>query len=170
MKLSILKTYKVSSILIILSLFTLSLAQGWNRNISVYSGFRPDPIVRTGISGGGVDAYYRYGFDSIGTLCTGYVFSSPDHTLTVHGYVEYLRIDVESPGDTTLVIVNRQTGEVYCDDDSGLSLNASLALWDLPSGTYDIRVGSYYTDDYLNYTLRITESYSSRSRGVFVGW
>lgn len=69
----------------------------------------------------------------------------------------YLRFYVESSGDTTLALVNRATGNVYCDDDSGAGDNFALAFWNMRSGVYEVRIGSYSWDDMLSYELMLTE-------------
>lgn len=132
-------------------------AQDWRLspsygNVSLVSGFSPDPYLVSLQSGGSIDSSR-----SIGGSCRGFVANAPDFRLQYQaGNVLPLIISVSSNADTTLVI-NGPDGNWYCNDDGGQGLNPSLR-WNSPmTGQYDIYVGTYGNASYQNATLSISE-------------
>lgn len=111
-------------------------------------GFRPDPAVGTGESGG-----------SRQTSC-GYVDSAgaPDHVLTLQDAFEYLRVSVESEGDVSLLIEG-PGGQICSDDVVGL-LPEVEGYW--PEGTYRFWIGDFNQAGY-DYTLRISQNSRNNS-------
>lgn len=150
----------ISGLMLVGVLGSVGFAQTWDRDISIRSGFNEWEQVRWGVSGGSVDASRHYGRDSRGEYCAGYVYSQYDHLLTILEPLPYLVISVEGDEDTTLVLYNWNTGQVYCDDDSGYGLNAAIAFRSLPRGVYEVRVGSYSRNDFHDYTLHVSERYA----------
>jgi len=120
-------------------------------NVELAPGFWPDPIVLSYYSGGNHNA------SSYGSTCVGRIASVPDHIITVTEPLDYLRVYVESNTDTTLVVEQRSTGDVACNDDAN-DLNPALE-WDfMPADVYHVYVGNYHANDDLSeYTLYITE-------------
>lgn len=116
-----------------------------------------DPYVEFGLSGGQRDAAREIGYDWFGNLCTGYIFHSPDHVIRLSHSQPSLTVEVESFEDTTLVIFHRETGMVFCDDDSGYGHDAEVSLFNWPAGTYEVFVGSYWYGDYWDYALYVYE-------------
>jgi len=114
-------------------------------------GFTPDPATGSGISGGSVDAS-RHGDTSDGP-CVGQIDSSPDHKLTLTANFSYLRIQVASRADTSLVIKGPRNAYRCADDVVGLD-PAIEGAW--PAGTYEIYVGSVDEGEH-PYTIAITE-------------
>lgn len=101
------------------------------------TGFLPDPQLLEGTSGGSLHA----GSLDIGkaTSCEGWVNSAPNHMLTLSTEFNYLRLDVSSQGDTTLV-VHGPNGWSCNDDMNGLNPRVEGPF---TAGTYRIWVGSY---------------------------
>ncbi len=116
--------------------------------IDLTPGFVPDPHVVEGRSGGETNA------NTLSENCRGWISSTPDHILQVHGRFNWLRIFAQSTGDTTLVIQNAR-GRVLCDDDT-FDRNPAIE-GDLPEGTYRIWIGSYSHGETLPYQLKFTE-------------
>jgi len=146
-----------ASALAIMAIAGAADAQDWRLdpaygNVSLVSGFSPDPHLVNLQSGGSIDASA-----SIGGSCRGYIANAPDYRLQYQaGNVLPLIISVNSNADTTLII-NGPDGRWYCDDDSGDGLNPSLR-WNSPaSGQYDIYVGTYLNATYQDSTLSISE-------------
>ena len=146
-----------ASVLAIMAMAGAAEAQDWTLNptygnVSLVSGFSPDPLLVSMQSGGSIDAAR-----SIGGSCQGYIANAPDFRLQYQsGSVLPLIISVNSNADTTLVI-NGPDGRWYCDDDGGEGLNPSLR-WNTPaSGQYDIYVGTYLNASYQDATLSISE-------------
>lgn len=112
------------------------------RNIYLSPGFMPDPVQRTYVSGGGVEASQMFGTDMRGNSCSGSVSSSADHVMTLDERFDYLSIWTTSDADTTLV-VDGPGRFLLCDDDGGEGLNERIEHNDWPPGEYRIHVGSY---------------------------
>ena len=116
--------------------------------ITLSPGFSPDPHVVPGTSGGSVAA------SSLDGACAGYVRNRPGHQLVVSRDIQTLRILVNGPGDTTLV-VRRADGSYLCNDD-GEGTNPIVEA-PFPAGIYEIHVGSYSESTNIRYHLGFTE-------------
>jgi len=130
--------------------------QGRYGNFTVGAGFTPDPQTATGISGysdaGRIDAA------TFGKQCTGFIDTTPDHTITVTSSVN-LRLTVSSEIDSVLVI--RGPAGTFCDDDSGGNRDAQVNALFTP-GEYEVYVGNI--GEAGEYILTVTES----SQGGYV--
>ncbi|MCU0882888.1 MAG: peptidase S1 [Hyphomonadaceae bacterium] len=105
-------------------------------NLSLSSGFVPDPATVQVVAGGSVDASY------LGNGCNGMIANAPDVKLSWRNDGgSRLTIMAVSGGDTTLVI-NMPDGSWLCDDDSGGDLDPAVVIRNAPSGVYDIWVGT----------------------------
>ncbi|MBN1946368.1 MAG: hypothetical protein JW797_11880 [Bradymonadales bacterium] len=119
--------------------------------VNLSAGFMPDPQTLSGNSGGPLSA--RDIADTAWGSCRGYVSDQPDHILNVGSNMNYLRIDVQSQGDTTLVIQGPDGWR--CNDDT-VGLNPRIdGAW--MAGTYRIWVGSYASGTQTPYTITFTE-------------
>lgn len=105
-------------------------------DVSLSSGFTPDPYRIDMFSGGAIDA------TTIANGCVGMVARAPDFQLTYSAGSLPLIFGVTSANDTTLVI-NGPDGRWYCDDDSGDGTNPLMSIPDPRSGVYDVFVGAY---------------------------
>lgn len=103
--------------------------------ISLDSGFTPDPYRVSLVSGGGIDG------SALPGACVGMISDAPDFELTYSSSGGPLTFRTQSGGDTTLII-NGPDGRWYCDDDSGGGVNARVTFGSAPSGTYDVWVGA----------------------------
>lgn len=106
----------------------------------------------SGVAGGSVRAT-RFGNTADG-FCTGWIGSSPNHTLTLERDFERLTVSVEAPSDTTLVVLG-PTG-TRCNDDDGSSPNPRIS-GRFAAGEYRVYVGSYAEGQSIRYTLSIRE-------------
>ena len=79
--------------------------------------------------------------------------SQPNHSLNLKAFFNYLKVQVLSSEDTTIVV--RGPGGTWCNDDFQNRSAGIDGEW-LP-GTYQIWVGAYRPDQTVPYTLRITE-------------
>ncbi len=122
-------------------------------NVTLTPNFIPDPITVRGISGGSQVAGTVSGrADTTTGACVGFVDETPDHRMTLTDFFDYLRLEVQSSDDTTLVI--RGPGGSWCSDDY-TGVNPGIAgQWF--SGTYDIWVGSYRENSYHPYVIQIS--------------
>lgn len=123
-------------------------------DIIIGQKFSPDPRTVRGMSGGSIPGREVAGRRETPTgACTGYFDEEPDHTIELTSKFEYLKLQIESPEDTTLIISG--PGGSWCNDDFDGKNPGMIGEW-LP-GTYDVWIGSYKKDKYLPYTLTITE-------------
>ncbi len=123
-------------------------------DITIKRKFSPDPLTVRGMSGGSVPGKKVAGRSETPTgPCTGFVDDTPGHTLKLTSSFEYLKLVVQSPQDTTMII--KGPGGTWCNDDFEGKHPGIVGEW-LP-GNYQIWVGSYQKDKYFPYTLQITE-------------
>ncbi|TVP58506.1 MAG: hypothetical protein EA343_21395 [Nodularia sp. (in: Bacteria)] len=123
-------------------------------DITIKRQFSPDPLTVRGMSGGSVPGKKVAGRSETPTgPCTGFVDETPGHTLKLTSAFEYLKLLVESPQDTTMIV--KGPGGTWCNDDFEGKNPGIVGEW-LP-GSYQIWVGSYEKDKYYPYTLQITE-------------
>ncbi len=122
-------------------------------DITIGRNFAPNPQVR-GMSGGSVPARKVAGRRETPTgPCTGYFDRNPDHTIQLTNKFEYLKLQIQSPADTTLLVSG--PGGNWCNDDFNGKNPGIVGEW-LP-GTYNVWIGSYQRNKYFPYTLQITE-------------
>ncbi|MBW4641547.1 MAG: hypothetical protein KME23_00700 [Goleter apudmare HA4340-LM2] len=123
-------------------------------DITIGRKFSPDPITVRGVSGGSIPAnQVAKRVETPTGPCTGFVDEAPGHTLQLTSKFDYLKLKLQSPADTTLVISG--PGGTWCNDEFDGHNPGIGGEW-LP-GTYMIWVGSYQQGKYLPYTLQITE-------------
>lgn len=104
--------------------------------VSLISGFRPDPLRVAIRAGGTIQA------STVSPGCNGVVASHPDYEVTYTAGPAPLVFRTSASADTTLVISGPR-GEWVCDDDSGPEHDAEV-IFDKPeSGVYDVWVGTY---------------------------
>jgi hypothetical protein len=125
------------------------------QNLNVRPNFAPDTQTMQGISGGSVPLADVVGTRDTATgPCVGFADERPDHKLVLDSFFNNLRIEVQSPKDTTIAIEG--PGGVWCNDDYRGKNPGFAGQW-LP-GTYKIWVGSYKPNDYNPYTIRLREN------------
>jgi hypothetical protein len=114
-----------------------------SQSIQISPGFAPDPLVVNGTSGG-----------STASQGCGMIGAKPNHVLTLNANFNYLRINVQSAGQPTLLIKGPSgTSCVPADKFSGGKIQAP-GFWE--KGSYSIYVGDL-TGSQNSYTLSITQ-------------
>ena len=143
----------VSTLVSFLCLSPLS-AQQIATNITLDHKFAPNPLVLEGMSGGELKAteVVKTAETSTG-YCDGYVNRQPNHVLVLEDFFEFLKIEVESNNDTTILV--QGPGGVWCNDDSDTTNPVIEGEWQ--EGRYQIWIGSYKEDSTNNYQIKITE-------------
>ncbi len=121
-------------------------------SVSLTAGFANDPHIAPIISGGPLNARR-----ALGPACAGYVAVEPDYRLIYQAGGQPLSFTAISPGDVTLA-VRTPGGDWLCDDDSGPGLNSFIGLQSPASGQYDVWVGSYWPDQFLQTILAISQN------------
>lgn len=121
-------------------------------NVTIQYPFSPDPLTVRGMSGGSIPGSQIAGTETTPTgPCKGFMDEAPDHTLKLVSKFEYLKLVVNSPADTTMII--KGPGGTWCNDDFDDKNPGVVGEW--LRGTYQIWIGSYKENDSLPYTLKI---------------
>jgi hypothetical protein len=108
--------------------------------VTLDSGFQPDPHSTTLTAGGDIDA------SSVSDGCVGMIARRADFTLRYRHAGELpLIVSATSEADTTLAI-RAPDGRWYCDDDSGGQLNPMVRFDGPRNGRYQIWVGTFGSD------------------------
>jgi hypothetical protein len=117
--------------------------------VTLRSGFTPDPVRKSGVSGGELNS------ERLGNGCRGWIAGRPDHVLRLQGNFNFFRIFVNSDSDTTLV-VRMPNGRFVCNDDTN-GLNPAISRNRWRRGLYRVWVGSYQEGDNSRYNIGFTE-------------
>jgi hypothetical protein len=121
-------------------------------DVTIQYPFSPDPLTVRGMSGGSIPGSQIAGTETTPTgHCKGFMDEAPDHTLKLVSKFEYLKLVVNSPADTTMII--KGPGGTWCNDDFDDKNPGVVGEW--LRGTYQIWIGSYKENDSLPYTLKI---------------
>jgi hypothetical protein len=121
-------------------------------DVTIQHPFSPDPLTVRGMSGGSIPGSQIAGTETTPTgPCKGFMDEVPDHTLKLVSKFEYLKLVVNSPADTTMII--KGPGGTWCNDDFDDKNPGVVGEW--LRGTYQIWIGSYKENDSLPYTLKI---------------
>jgi hypothetical protein len=123
-------------------------------DVTISPQFSPNPLILHGVSGGLVSGKTIAGRSSTDTgLCVGFMDEKPDHTMVLTAFFRYLRMVVQAPENTTMVI--KGPGGTWCKDNYEGFYPGISGQW-LP-GTYEIWIGSYNKTKYIPYIIKITD-------------
>ncbi|NWF57854.1 MAG: hypothetical protein HXY43_00620 [Fischerella sp.] len=90
--------------------------------------------------------------------CIGFADPTPDHILILKKNFPHLKIQVNSKGyDTTLLIQGPDKSTIRCGDDTGDSKDASIEDKDWKAGTYKIWVATFNSGVKRDYTLSVQD-------------
>ena len=124
------------------------------QQVALQHRFTPNPLILEGISGGELEASEVVKTKETSTgYCYGYVNAQPNHILVLENFFDFLKIEVESNHDTTIVIEG--PGGVWCNDDSYTTNPVIEGEWQ--EGSYKIWIGSYQENSSNSYQIKITE-------------
>lgn len=124
------------------------------QNVTLSPNFSPDPQIFKGIGGGSLPMKSISGTDATPTGgCMGFIDKAPDRQFVLESFFNYLKIEVNSLEDTTLLIEG--PGGVWCNDDYQGKNPGVAGQW--LEGTYRIWVGSYKQGEYHPYTIVFTQ-------------
>ena len=122
-------------------------------NITISKNTVIEPLSVTGISGGTIEAQEITQTENTPTgYCEGFTSQQPNHIFNIDTFFDYLRLEVESTADTTILV--RGPGGVWCNDDVNSANPTIEGQWQ--PGVYQVWVGSYQADSNDNYTIKIT--------------
>ncbi len=130
---------------------TLTISAKSPNKIVVTPYFLDDPLTIKGVANGNYKASRRFN-----SYCSGFVARQANAYLEITEGFKFLRIYTKSHNDTTLVVENDSTGEVFCNDNAkGINPEVKLTPW--PAGKYSIYVGRSQKNFIANFELLITE-------------
>lgn len=125
-----------------------------NQKIAFDRQLISNPFSVEGIGGGTLAAADIVKTKSTATgYCDGFVARRPNHILTLSSFFEFLKIEVQSTTDATILIAG--PGGVWCNDDFDNANPTIEGQWQ--PGTYKIWVGSYRQNINNNYRIKITD-------------
>lgn len=111
------------------------------------------PLTIRGVSGGRLTATEISKTENTATgYCDGFVDRQPNHILKLKTFFNFLKIEVESPADTTILI--QGPGGIWCNDDSNNANPIIEGQWQ--PGIYQVWIGSYQADSNNDYSIKIT--------------
>ena len=147
-----LSLFSTISIIVSFTVTSATFAQEIVKNITLDGQINPNPMMIDGMSGGSLQAIEVVNTKETSTgLCSGLVDRRPNHILILNTFFEFLKIEVESSTDTTILV--RGPGGVWCNDDYNNDNPALEGQWQ--AGQYKIWVGSY-EETTNSYSIRIT--------------
>lgn len=142
----------IISTIVSLSVTSTALAQEIGKNITLDGQINPNPMLIGGMSGGTIQASEVVNTKETSTgLCEGLVNQQPNHLLVLKTFFEFLKIEVASSTDTTILV--QGPGGVWCNDDYNNENPALEGQWQ--AGQYKIWVGSYEETPH-SYNIKIT--------------
>lgn len=124
--------------------------------VSLASGFTPDPFTIHMTSGGSINVLEQ----GLPAECRGNVTTAPDFRLRLTSNSARLRIYfvADTSGSDTTLMVNSSNATWLCNDDyPNASLNPLVEISNAAAGQYDIWVGSFSSGEFVSGTLYITE-------------
>ena len=117
------------------------------------SGFQPDPYTAEVLSGGDVEVAAL----GLGSECGGYASVAPDFRISLTNSIGQLRFFFVAAGDEdATLIISAPSGNWLCNDDFS-DWNPMIEFQNAESGQYDIWIGSYSADEYIEGVLYVTE-------------
>lgn len=130
-----------------------SLAQAEINNIAINQNTITQSLSVEGLSGGTVAALEITQTENTATgSCDGFTRRQPNHILKLESFFKFLRLEVESSADTTIMV--QGPGGIWCNDDTHNTNPVIEGEWQ--SGLYKVWVGSYRASSTNNYRIKIT--------------
>lgn len=127
--------------------------------LNLAPGFRAPEGTVTGYTGGTYSLSAIANRDRNKKACIGFADTNPDHIMVLGKNFSRLRLQVNSGGsDTTLLVQGPNNSTILCGDDSGTNnKDASIDFKDWKAGTYRVWVGTFTAGTKRNYTLTVRE-------------
>lgn len=91
--------------------------------------------------------------DAAGNRCVGFAETEPDHLLDVQQNMGQVLIQVNSGGNDTTLLIQDDQGRVWCGDDTGRSVDATVRIDQMNVGEYRVWVGSFDAAQRYDYSL-----------------
>lgn len=147
------KTYWLLLIAISINFYSSPVYAQDSHSIAINQNNLNRSITIKGASGGSIRALeiIHTGNTSTG-YCDGFANHQPNHVLKIDTFWQYLRLEVKSRADTTILV--KGAGGVWCNDDAGSANPIIEGQWQ--PGVYQVWVGSYQANSHNKYKIKIT--------------
>ncbi|WP_202807233.1 hypothetical protein [Synechocystis sp. PCC 7509] len=120
-------------------------------------GFKPAQGTATGFTGGSYSLSTIANRDRNNSPCIGFGDTNPDHILVLDKGFERLKVQVDSKGNDTTLVIKGPKDSISCGDDTGSNKDASIESAKWRAGTYLIWVGAIDAGAKYKYTLSVQE-------------
>lgn len=137
-------------------LSTPVLAQAANfGSLKLAPNFSPANAIVNGTTAGSFSLTSLKNKDIHNQPCIGYGSPNPDHIVVLQKNFSHLKLQVNSGGKDTTLVVQGPDGDFRCGDDTGASKDATIDDSNWKAGKYQIWVGSIETGRRYPYTLSV---------------
>lgn len=126
-------------------------------SLTLAPGFSAAKGVVNGITAGSFSLTSLQNRDIHNQPCIGYGSPNPDHIIVLQKDFPHLRLQVNSGGKDTTLVVEGPDGVFRCGDDTGASKDASIDDTKWQAGPYKVWVGAIDTGRRWNYTLSASQ-------------
>lgn len=126
-------------------------------SMSLAPGFKPAQGTATGFTGGSYSLSTIANRDRNNSPCIGFGDTNPDHLLVLAQDFERLKVQVNSEGNDTTLVIKGPKNSISCGDDSGSNKDASIESAKWLAGTYQVWVGAIDAGAKYKYTLSVQE-------------
>lgn len=120
-------------------------------------GFQADKETISGYTGGSYSLSSISNRDHNQNACIGFADPTPDAILVLQKDFSHFRIQVNTGGSDTTILVKGPDDVIRCGDDTGKSKDASVDDRKWKTGTYQVWVGTFNSGQRHNYTLSVQE-------------
>jgi len=120
-------------------------------------GFQAEKETISGYTGGSYSLSSISNRDRNQNACIGFADPTPDAVLVLQKDFSHFRIQVNSGGSDTTILVKGPDDVIRCGDDTGKSKDASVDDSPWKAGTYRVWVGTFNSGQRYNYTLSVQE-------------
>jgi hypothetical protein len=117
-----------------------------------------DTVSASGYTGGSYSLSAIKNRDRNNNSCIGFADPNPDYILVLKQNIAKLKIQVNSGGsDTTILVQSIKDNVIRCGDDTGRNKDASIDDQNWKAGTYKLWVGTFNPNVKSNYTLSLEQ-------------
>ncbi|AFZ04337.1 hypothetical protein Cal6303_5454 [Calothrix sp. PCC 6303] len=153
--------FKSGLLLGLLTLFTMpAVAKTANfGTITLVSNSGKESVSVSGYTGGSYSLSAIKNRDRNNNSCIGFADPNPDYILILKQDVPKLKMQVNSGGsDTTILVQGPNDNIIRCGDDTGRSKDANINDKNWKAGTYKLWIGTFNPGVKYNYTLSLDQS------------
>ena len=125
--------------------------------LTLSAGFSPNTGIVSGNTGGSYSLSTIANRDRDDNFCIGYSDPTPDHIMELQTDFSQLKLQVNSNGNQTSLLIQAPDGVIYCGDNLDRPEDTTVEDSNWKAGIYRIWVGSVQSGVRFNYTLSVQE-------------